>query len=145
MIPSILFLLSLFPTLLLYLDSYLTFYIMTFLPSPPSSPLLLSTTEQVSCGSCDRALGIDWFCSSCHTKCATCNRFLAGQDYCTRCWLYDHGHCTLIRRRNLSSSSTSSVASTATTAAESFRSRRMTTNSSNWGPEDDSYPSSFFF
>ncbi|KAI8339013.1 hypothetical protein BC941DRAFT_421860 [Chlamydoabsidia padenii] len=105
---------------------------MTFLPSPPSSPLLLSTNDQASCGSCDRLLGTDWFCSSCHTKCSTCNRFLAGQDYCTRCWLYDHGHCTLIRRRNLSSSSTSSVASTATLAAEYYRRSRNT---------DESYPS----
>ncbi|KAI8337710.1 hypothetical protein BC941DRAFT_425998 [Chlamydoabsidia padenii] len=114
---------------------------MTYLPSPPTSPLLASATEKVLCGSCDRALGTDWFCSSCHTKCSTCNRFLTGQEYCTRCWLYDHGHRTLIRKRNISSSSTSSVASTAASVAASFRMMipSPTTSSSSLQNHEDDY------
>ncbi|CAO3623604.1 unnamed protein product [Cunninghamella echinulata] len=79
---------------------------MNYLPSPPSSPLLTSissttsTTEKVViCGSCDQVLGTDWFCSACHTKCSICNRFLTEHEYCTRCWVYDHSHQSLIRRR----------------------------------------------
>ncbi|CAO3589293.1 unnamed protein product [Absidia cylindrospora] len=98
---------------------------MTYLPSPPTSPLLSSTTEKVLCGSCDRAL-----------------------EYCTRCWSYDHGHGTLIRRRNLSSSSTSSVASTAAAAAAAYRMMvpsPTTSSSSLQNQEDDFYLYSAYF
>ncbi|CAO3596034.1 unnamed protein product [Absidia cylindrospora] len=86
---------------------------MSFLPSPPSSPLLLSTSEKAICGSCDQELGIGWFCSQCHTKCSTCSRILTGHDYCTRCWLYDSGK---LRQNNISLSSTLASPLTLTTS-----------------------------
>ncbi|KAI8880963.1 hypothetical protein K501DRAFT_9650 [Backusella circina FSU 941] len=60
---------------------------MDFLPSPPSSPVMM---DKVVCGTCDKALSSDWYCSDCHTKCDTCNRFLSENEYCTRCWTFDH-------------------------------------------------------
>ncbi|KAI7868864.1 hypothetical protein BDF14DRAFT_1788534 [Spinellus fusiger] len=61
---------------------------MNFLPSPPSSPLQHSVATAV-CGSCDKVLASDWFCSDCHMKCVTCNRFLSAGEHCSRCWFFD--------------------------------------------------------
>ncbi|KAI8394103.1 uncharacterized protein BYT42DRAFT_609850 [Radiomyces spectabilis] len=70
-----------------------------FFPSPPSSPIQHAADQiKVLCGSCDRALSSDWFCSDCHKKCATCNRFLSSQEYCSRCWSYDTLHNLYVRK-----------------------------------------------
>ncbi|KAJ8654098.1 hypothetical protein O0I10_010309 [Lichtheimia ornata] len=75
---------------------------MYFLPSPPASPVEQyedfddfmmdddNNEANIVCGSCNKALGSDWFCSNCHKKCSTCSRLLtqSSDDYCTRCWVY---------------------------------------------------------
>ncbi|KAI9282884.1 hypothetical protein BC943DRAFT_328489 [Umbelopsis sp. AD052] len=44
-------------------------------------------TDGVICGTCDTALSSDWFCSRCHRKCSTCNRYMIqDDDFCSRCW-----------------------------------------------------------
>ncbi|ORY90532.1 hypothetical protein BCR43DRAFT_499449 [Syncephalastrum racemosum] len=73
---------------------------MSYFPSPPSSPSpyehlddpdfeISDDEDKVVCGTCNKVLGTDWFCSECHKKCPSCNRFLAvlDDDYCTRCHL----------------------------------------------------------
>ncbi|CAO3645851.1 unnamed protein product [Cunninghamella blakesleeana] len=104
---------------------------MNYLPSPPSSPLLSSSrstasTEEkvVICGSCDQVLGPSWFCSTCHTKCTLCNRFLTGQEHCTRCWIYDHTHQTMIRRRPLPTIPYFMMIPTPTTSSSSLKSNQ---------------------
>ncbi|KAI8996985.1 hypothetical protein BDB01DRAFT_830615 [Pilobolus umbonatus] len=63
---------------------------MNYFPSPPSSPVILSATvNKVICGSCDKPLSNDWFCSDCHIKCNICNRFLSYHEQCSRCWLFN--------------------------------------------------------
>ncbi|KAL7335946.1 hypothetical protein PS15p_201349 [Mucor circinelloides] len=74
---------------------------MNFFPSPPSSPQLSAASDKVMCGSCNKTLSSDWFCSDCHTKCSTCNRFLSDSDYCTRCWSFDHHSNCLVRKPSL--------------------------------------------
>ncbi|OBZ81467.1 hypothetical protein A0J61_10483 [Choanephora cucurbitarum] len=72
---------------------------MNCFPSPPSSPVIPNNNnEKVICGSCDKPLSNDWFCSSCHTKCSLCNRFLNDTEYCTRCWSFDHDLQGLVRK-----------------------------------------------
>ncbi|KAI8988538.1 hypothetical protein BDF20DRAFT_856279 [Mycotypha africana] len=74
----------------------------SYLPSPPLSPftelgsnisfesIISDTEEAILCGGCNRELGMDWFCTNCHKKCGSCNRFMGQEDeYCTRCWIYD--------------------------------------------------------
>lgn len=82
-----------------------TIIIMNYFPSPPSSPILLNSNSNhevvdtlAICGSCDKPLSSDWFCSDCHQKCTTCNRFLSENEYCTRCWKRDGG--SLVRKNN---------------------------------------------
>lgn len=58
------------------------------------SPIVMSPTRKtvqlndgVICGTCDTALSSDWFCSRCHRKCSTCNRYMVqDDDFCSRCW-----------------------------------------------------------
>ncbi|KAI8381588.1 uncharacterized protein BYT42DRAFT_567078 [Radiomyces spectabilis] len=66
-------------------------------PSPPMSPTLLP--DRIVCGSCDKVLSSDWFCSDCHTKCSICNRFLALEEFCTRCWAFDSGVNAYVRKQ----------------------------------------------
>lgn len=88
--------------------SLLLLPVMDCFPSPPSSPSPYAYLDDlddlddpdytpsqnepaVVCGSCDKALGPDWFCSNCHMRCAICNRILVKDykdAYCTRCWVY---------------------------------------------------------
>jgi hypothetical protein len=89
-IPFTFFLLSLY-TLVYY-------HTMNFFPSPPSSPLL-NNSSKVICGSCNKSLSSDWFCSDCHIKCNTCNRFLAHSEFCSRCWSFDDKRHCLVRKR----------------------------------------------
>ncbi|KAI8975075.1 hypothetical protein BDF20DRAFT_876807 [Mycotypha africana] len=88
---------------------------MNAFPSPPASPMMMtmeasnnttgaaysSDMDKVICGSCDRVLSSDWFCSSCHKKCSTCNRTLIESEYCTRCWTFDNKSNQFIRNQTL--------------------------------------------
>ncbi|KAI9263183.1 hypothetical protein BDA99DRAFT_559740 [Phascolomyces articulosus] len=69
-------------------------------PSPPSSPIQHNqqVVDKVICGSCDKVLSSDWFCSDCHKRCETCNRFLSADEHCTRCWSFDIRHNTFVRK-----------------------------------------------
>ncbi|KAI7872330.1 hypothetical protein BDF14DRAFT_1752119 [Spinellus fusiger] len=73
---------------------------MQFLPSPPTSPRQHYLDDSVICGSCDKVLSSDWFCSDCHTKCTICNRFLSPQEHCTRCWTFSTLKNHYIRKHN---------------------------------------------
>lgn len=78
---------------------------MNYIPSPPSSPYLTSysmnhTENNVICGACNKSLGVDWFCSDCHSKCTTCNRFLGQDEYCSRCWTFDSVNQQFFRKLN---------------------------------------------
>ncbi|KAI7906087.1 uncharacterized protein BX663DRAFT_558650 [Cokeromyces recurvatus] len=79
--------------------------IMNSIPTPPESPELdylpfdSSPFEGIMCGTCNKALGPDWFCSDCHRKCDNCNRFLCDDDgYCSRCWVFDPVQQRLIQK-----------------------------------------------
>ncbi|KAI9249643.1 hypothetical protein BY458DRAFT_525418 [Sporodiniella umbellata] len=62
---------------------------MNYFPSPPPSPTM--NPAQVFCGSCSKPLSSSWYCSDCHIKCKTCNRFLTHRyEQCTRCTLPRH-------------------------------------------------------
>ncbi|OAD77951.1 hypothetical protein PHYBLDRAFT_141812 [Phycomyces blakesleeanus NRRL 1555(-)] len=74
---------------------------MDFFPSPPSSPRQLYIDDKVVCGSCDKVLSSDWFCSDCHTKCTICNRFLSPHEHCSRCWSFNTLQNLYIRKPNL--------------------------------------------
>ncbi|KAI9033916.1 hypothetical protein CLU79DRAFT_726236 [Phycomyces nitens] len=74
---------------------------MDFFPSPPSSPRQRYIADKVTCGSCDKVLSSDWFCSDCHTKCSICNRFLSPHERCTRCWSFNTLQNLYIRKPNL--------------------------------------------
>ncbi|KAI9268225.1 hypothetical protein BDA99DRAFT_505252 [Phascolomyces articulosus] len=106
---------------------------MNYFPSPPSSPspfehlddpdyVATDNEPSIVCGSCNKALGADWFCSNCHKKCSTCSRILAlnTDDYCTRCWVYVPSQNTFVPRQKYlpspTSSTTSSSSSTCSTA-----------------------------
>ncbi|KAG2223877.1 hypothetical protein INT45_012750 [Circinella minor] len=70
-------------------------------PSPPSSPTAQydqQVVDKVICGSCDKVLSSDWFCSDCHKRCETCNRFLSAEEHCTRCWTFDTRYNTFVRK-----------------------------------------------
>ena len=70
-------------------------------PSPPSSPIVQydqQVVDMVICGSCDKTLSSDWFCSDCHKRCETCNRFLSPDEHCTRCWIFDTRYNTFVRK-----------------------------------------------
>ncbi|KAI9478370.1 MAG: hypothetical protein EXX96DRAFT_539473 [Benjaminiella poitrasii] len=81
---------------------------MNSLPTPPESPELESLSldnssplEAVICGTCNKTLGVGWFCSDCHRKCVDCNRFLCQDDeYCSRCWTFDPIQQQLIRKHD---------------------------------------------
>ncbi|KAI8147983.1 hypothetical protein BJV82DRAFT_594138 [Fennellomyces sp. T-0311] len=73
---------------------------MDLFPSPPSSPIQHDDhqDEKVVCGSCDKVLSSDWFCSDCHKRCETCNRFLSADEHCSRCWSFDTLHNVYVRK-----------------------------------------------
>ncbi|CAO3646517.1 unnamed protein product [Cunninghamella echinulata] len=86
---------------------------MNYFPSPPASPTPSTFDEyddyltmnnnnedddKVTCGSCDKPLASDWFCSDCHKKCTICNRFLSNEQ-CSRCWVFDSFKNTYVRKQ----------------------------------------------
>ncbi|CAO3628680.1 unnamed protein product [Cunninghamella blakesleeana] len=82
---------------------------MNYFPSPPASPtpstfdedddyMNINDNDKVICGSCDKPLSSDWFCSDCHKKCTICNRFLTNEQ-CSRCWVFDPFKNTYVRKQ----------------------------------------------
>ncbi|KAI9004855.1 hypothetical protein CLU79DRAFT_841181 [Phycomyces nitens] len=95
---------------------------MDFLPSPPSSPIQHSATIAI-CGDCDKVLASDWFCSDCHSKCSTCNRFLGPGEHCSRCWAFDSRRNRHVRKPAYTGPAAISVLPSPTTSSSSLDSQ----------------------